>query len=100
MEASLKIQLLKEARDGDTSIELKEVFEKEEVKCLEQLNIVYQGATEKQKNPHPEHSLAWALWITARIGGWNGYASQRKPGTITYKWGYEKFQTLMVGYRL
>jgi hypothetical protein len=100
MEASLKIQQLKEARDGDTSIEVKEIFEEDEVNCLEQLNKVYQGATEKQKNPHPEHSLAWASWIIARIGGWKGYASQRKPGTITYKWGYEKFQTLMVGYRL
>ncbi|MGB4958341.1 MAG: IS4 family transposase [Saprospiraceae bacterium] len=100
MEASLKIQQLKEARDGNTSIAVKEVFEDEEVKCLEQLNEVYQGATEKQKNPHPKHSLAWASWIIARIGGWKGYASQRKPGTITYKWGYEKFQTLMVGYRL
>ncbi len=100
MEASLKVQLLKEARDGDNSIEVKEVFEEEEVTCLEHVNKVYQGATEKQKNPHPEHSLAWASWILARIGGWKGYASQRKTGTITYKWGYEKFQTLMVGYRL
>lgn len=100
MEASLKIQQLKEARDGNTSIDIKEIFDEEETKCLEQLNEVYQGATVKQKNPHPKTSLAWASWIIARIGGWKGYASQRKPGTITYKWGYEKFQNLMIGYRL
>jgi hypothetical protein len=100
MEASIKIQQLKEARDGNNSMEVREVFEEDEMKCLEHLNSVYEGATEKQKNPHQKNSLAWASWIIARIGGWKGYTSQRKPGTITYKWGYEKFQTLMIGFRL
>ncbi len=100
MDTSLKVQQLKEARDGTTTVEVKEVFEEDEMKCLKHLNEVYEGATEKQKNPHPENSLAWASWIIARIGGWKGYTSQHKPGTITYKWGYEKFQTLMIGFRL
>jgi hypothetical protein len=100
MEASIKIQQLKEAREGNTSVEVREVFEEDEMKCLEYLNGVYEGATEKQRNPYQKDSLAWASWIIARIGGWKGYTSQRKPGTITYKWGYEKFQTLMIGFRL
>src|SRR4051812_8249485 len=32
-------------------------------------------------NPHPTDSLAWAAWIIARLGGWNGYASSRPPGS-------------------
>ena len=26
-----------------------------------------------QSNPHPPRSLAWAAWIIARLGGWDGY---------------------------
>jgi hypothetical protein len=100
MEASIKIQQLKEAREGNTSLETKEVFEQQEVQCLEKLNMEYEGNTEKQKNPYPKNSLAWASWIIARIGGWKGYASQRKPGTITYKRGYERFTVIMQGYKL
>ena len=32
-----------------------------------------QGKTAPQKNPHARHSLEWASWIIAHMGGWNGY---------------------------
>jgi hypothetical protein len=37
-----------------------------------------------QSNPHPKASLAWAAWIIAKLGGWNGYASSKPPGPITF----------------
>jgi hypothetical protein len=41
-----------------------------------------------QSNPHPVESLAWAAWIVARLGGWDGYP-RTKPGPITMRRGVE-----------
>ena len=39
-----------------------------------------QGKTDRQKNPHPPRSLAWAAWVIARLGGWHDYeTSPRDP---------------------
>jgi len=98
--AAIKIQQLKGARDGQTSIAIEKVFSEEEINCLFHLDKKYKGTTEKQSNPYQPKTLPWASWIIARIGGWKGYRSQRPPGTITYRRGFEKFQTFVEGYRL
>jgi len=100
MEASIKIMQLKSARDGDTLIPIDAVFTKEEISCLEHLNEQYQGATEKQQNPHPSNTLPWSSWIIARIGGWKGFKSQRPPGTITFQRGYMSFKEIYSGYSI
>ena len=35
------------------------------------------------ENPHPPERLAWAGWIIARLGGWDGYPKSKPPGPIT-----------------
>ena len=80
-------KIKKKARNGDGSIDVKEDFEEEDVRCLKLLNKVYQGAIKKSKNPHPEHSIGQPGRIMEKIGGWKKYASQRKPCTIKYKLG-------------
>ena len=45
-----------------------------------------EGATAKQKNPHPEGSLAWLSWVVARYGGWNCYGKPPGPKTMAYGW--------------
>ncbi len=37
-----------------------------------------EGKTERQKNPHPRGSLAYAAWVCARLGGWTGYYAPDK----------------------
>jgi hypothetical protein len=91
MEASIKVMQLKAARDGDTLHTTNEVFTKDEIDCLALLNQQLQGNTEKLSNPHPKQNLGWAAWIISRLGGWDGYKSQRPPGTITIKRGVDIF---------
>jgi hypothetical protein len=59
-----------------------------------------EGRTEKQRNPHPRHSLAWASWTIARLGGWKGYASKKPPGPITMHHGLQWFRSLYHGFRI
>jgi hypothetical protein len=75
-------------------------FSEPEVAVLDQLNGQIEGKTQLQKNPHARHSLAWASWIIARMGGWSGYPSSRPPGPITMRNGWEHFRAIARGWAL
>ncbi len=64
------------AREGPSDRPATDVFPESEIEVLAHLQPTLEGKTEKQKNPHPLLSLAWAAWIIARLGGWKGYASE------------------------
>ena len=87
------------ARAGST-LSASRVFSPAEIIVLEELVRKCEGKTAKQKNPHPRHSLAWAAWCIARMGGWNGYASERPPGPLTFARGLRRFHAIVEGYSL
>jgi len=74
-------------------------FEEEQIECIEKQCSRLEGKTEKQKNPYPEGSLRYATWVIARLGGWKGYTSQRKPGITTLWIGIEKFNNIFIGWQ-
>jgi len=76
------------------------MFDEEETECLEKINQKIQGKTTKLSNPFNKAKLSWAFWILARLGGWKGYTSQRKPGFATLINGLKKFYDLYQGYSL
>lgn len=98
--AACIIMQLVQARDGKTNQPAADVFPSEEIATMDALLPKIEGATAKQKNPHPPHSLAWAAWIIARLGGWSGYASYRPPGPITMRNGLERFKAIALGFTL
>ncbi len=101
MESTKKILQLKSARQGKTTLKVKDVFKIEEIECLEILNKKMNGKTEKQQNPYDREHLSWACWIIARLAGWKDYyTTKNPPGNKTIKEGLEKFDTLMIGYQL
>lgn len=94
--AAVRVMQLVQAREGRPAAD---VFGAPEIEVLKQLGPTLEGKTEKQKNPHPALSLAWAAWIIARLG-WKGYAKERKPGPITMSRGLQTFTSLCLGWRL
>jgi len=76
MEVSIKIMKLKTSRQGDTDLKTVELFDKQEIECLKLLKLI------------------------ARLGGWDGYQSQRPPGTITFKRGLDAFYQKAEMYKL
>ena len=96
--ACVTMQLV-QARDGDDR-PAGHLFTAAEITTLDALVPGLEGATARQKNPHPCHSLAWAAWIVARLGGWDGYPSSRPPGPITFKNGFEHFRAIATGWAL
>jgi len=97
--ATLTLQLV-QARDGNDRRPAALAFGPDEIGALEAVNDRVEGPTALQKNPHPTHSLAWAAWIIARLGGWDGYRSSRPPGPITFKNGIEYFHAIATGWSL
>ncbi len=97
--AAVTIQQLVHARDGDQAPgplrPLTDAFEPEDQSLLEAFCAKLEGKTQRQKNPHPNGSLAYAAWVCARLGGWTGYYG--KPGPIVMLQGWLYFQAAKHG---
>ena len=87
--AVMTLQLV-QARDGQSAEPASIAFSEDEIQVLDALGRQYQGKTKLQSNPYSPRRLAWAAWIIARRGDWDGYPST-KPGPITIKRGLEYF---------
>jgi hypothetical protein len=91
--AAITVQQLVHARDGGPGPlrPLTDAFEAADLPLLRAHCRELEGKTARQKNPHPEGSLAYAAWVCARLGGWTGYYG--KPGPIVMLNGWTQFQT-------
>jgi Transposase DDE domain len=100
LSAAVHTMQLTLARDGNTDRPASDCMSELDYPMLEQVGSKLEGKTLKQKNPHTKHSLAWAAWIVARLGGWKGYASERKPGPITMVHGLKALANIRHGWHL
>lgn len=98
--ACMVMQLVNGRGEAGRRHKASRLFNPDEIKTIKALIAKHQGKTEKQKNPHPLGSLAWAAWCIARLGGWNGYAKERPPGPITFSRGLQRFHAIAEGYKL
>lgn len=98
--AACIIMQLVQARDGNTGQNAALSFTQDEIKTMRALVPELEGKTALQKNPHRPESLAWAAWVIAKLGGWDGYPKSRPPGPITFKHGLQYFKALAHGARL
>jgi len=97
--AAIVIQLV-QARDSRDHQPAGLAFSASEIDALAALNQSLEGKTLLQKNPHTKASLAWAAWIIAKLGGWDGYKSSRPPGPITFHDGLAQFRAMAAGWAL
>jgi hypothetical protein len=93
--AAVTVMQLVKARDGTTDQSLAETFDPTDQPILETVSAQLEGKTAKQKNPHPQGSLAFAAWVIARLGGWTGYYG--KPGPQVMRRGLDDFQRIKYG---
>jgi hypothetical protein len=95
--AVITLQLV-QGRDGQRPEPASLVFDKTEIEVLDAVaKRRYPPRTKLQTNPHPTKTLAWAAWIIARLGGWDGYP-RTKPGPVTMANGLKTFQAIVLGW--
>lgn len=102
LDAIIKIFQMRIAYEMDEEDEIPAqlCFDKTELKCLQMQSKRLEGKTVKQKNPYPKSSLRYATWVIARLGGWKGYAWERKPGITTLWIGLKKFYDTFNGFMI
>jgi hypothetical protein len=96
--AAVTVMQLVRARDGTTDAKLADAFDPIDEPLIEALSADLEGATTRQKNPHPKGSLAFVAWVIARLGGWTGYYG--KPGPLVMRRGLEDFKRIKYGAKL
>jgi len=99
--AAVIVQQLVHARDpvpGHLPRPISDVFQPEDIALVEACCAQLEGKTQRQKNPNPRGSLAYATWVCARLGGWTGYYG--KPGPITLLRGWRTLQDAKLGWTL
>lgn len=91
--AALAVQQLVHSRDGGQGLlrPSTDAFDADDLPLLQAYCAKLEGKTERQKNPHPKGSLAYAAWVCARLGGWTGYYG--KPGPLVMLQGWLEIQT-------
>jgi hypothetical protein len=94
------MQLVLARKPAAAALPARRVFDEDEIAVIGALQPRLQGNTEKQQNPHPTGTLAWASWTVARLGGWTGYASERPPGPITMRDGLQRLASIVEGWLL
>jgi hypothetical protein len=99
MEVTIKLFLMRLAYAApETDISADTCFTEEEQDYMEHQIKVVEGKTEKQKNPYTTKDLKRYVWLIARLGGWKGYESKRKPGITTLWIGVKNFKLGMQGW--
>jgi Transposase DDE domain len=96
--AVIVIQLVQARGGGEQPAS--HAFTPTEIDTLAAFEGRFKGKSPLQTNPHRKASLAWAAWIIARLGGWNGYASSKPPGPITFYNGLRYFRACAEGWGL
>lgn len=101
MEVCIKLFLMRLAyAEPEVELAATACFSEEEQQFLDHQITVLEGKTEKQKNHHRPKSLSRYAWAIARLGGWKGYESKRRPG-ITCLWiGLRRFKDAFQGWQI
>jgi hypothetical protein len=95
--SAIRIIQLVDARDGSER-PASDVASEAEITAALTLGPTLEGKTDRQRNPHPQRSLAWLSWIVARLGGWNCY--YKPPGPKTMRQGWDRFAAIAEGFAL
>lgn len=100
LNTALRVMQLYLSYNNGQSQAIGQVFDQQEIACLQSLNNTLQrenGHPENQNNPG---TLAWATWVIARLGGWKGYDRKRPPGPVILKRGLDKFNDIYIGWKI
>lgn len=91
--AAIRIfQMVKSRYDENRSAT--DVFDVKQIELLKKISPGLEGKTQKSKNPNEENSLAFYVWVVARLGNWKP-EDRDPPGPITLKRGWDTFNNFM-----
>ena len=72
-------------------------FPEAELNCMDALCPTLEGGTAHQRNRYATRSVAWAVWILARLARWHGSGP---PGIETIRAGLHTFEAVFLGWSI
>jgi hypothetical protein len=101
MEVVIKLFLMRLAyAEPEMELSADSCFTATEQEFMEHQIVQLEGKTEKQKNTYKKKDLKRYVWVLARLGGWKGYESKRRPGITTLWIGLGYFKAAMQGWSI
>ncbi len=100
LQVALTTMMLKLSLKNKRQIKAEVSFTADQVQFITLMMSGLEGNTQKQKNPYPKETLAWAAWGIARLSGWSDYKSHGPPGYISIKTGLDIFINKYEGYQI
>lgn len=100
METIIKLFIMQIAYGSAEELPASCCFSDEEQACMDLHIPQLEGRTQKLKNPYKPSDLKRYIWVIARLGGWKGYLSERRPGITTFWIGLKKFDAFFNGFKL
>lgn len=100
LNTALRVMQLYLSYDNAQSQAIGQMFDQQEIACLQSLNNTLQGDTASTGNQNNPGTIAWATWVIARLGGWKGYDRKRPPGPLILKRGLDKFNDIYTGWKI
>lgn len=100
LETIIKLFIMQSAYDSEQELPAGCCFSEEEQACMELQMPQLEGKTQKLKNPYAPSALKRCIWVIARLGGWKGYQSERRPGITTFWLGLKRFDAIFSGFNL
>lgn len=96
---ALKILIMRQERNGENGYPATLCFTEQQIELLEAIQEQLPANTPKQNNPYPIKSLAWAVFIIARLAGWQPVdLDKRPPGVISIARGLKLFTQQFEGW--
>ena len=89
--AAVRVYQMVLGRDNESRMG-SDLFEPDEINALEKLSPQLEGRSERSKNKNKPQTLAFHIWVIARLGNWKP-EDRDPPGPITFKRGWEAFQS-------
>jgi hypothetical protein len=100
LETIIKLFIIQAANASQQELPPSCCFSPDEQTCMELEIPLLEGNTQKLKNPYTPSTLKRYIWVIARLGGWKGYQSQRRPGITTFWIGFKRFDAAYSGFQL
>jgi len=91
--AVIRIYQMVKSRDNQQR-EVGDIFEENQQQVLEKINPSLEGRTERSKNRNRPKTLAYYIWVIARLGNWKP-EDRDPPGPMTFKRGWESLQAYL-----
>ena len=100
LETIIKLFIMQAANASQQELPASCCFSQAEQTCMELQMPHLEGNTQKLKNPYTPSTLKRYIWVIARLGGWKGYQSERRPGITTFWLGLKRFNAVYSGFNL